>query len=201
MPKQQSISGQKFAGKIFPEISQLCHEFYFLICQNIIHVWILFRALSQILPRCLSRVGKKISAQNPCSMASIAANILSDCSLCYVSIFKTNNCCLQIFIKAHSHRAKAKFILWSSLLSLPFSLELNRLLWYVHGKQECIPVGCVPPTSVAISPACTPSCHICPLPCIPPAMHATSATYDSLPHMLPSFAMHATPHEQNHRQV
>ena len=43
-----------------------------------------------------------------------------------------------------------------------------------HEQQECSPVGCVLPASVAISPACTTPCHthipatIAPLPCIPP---------------------------------
>ena len=55
-------------------------------------------------------------------------------------------------------------------------------------KQECIPVGCILITSVAIScihaplpsmpplphmpPCCAHPCHTCPLPCTSPAMHA-----------------------------
>ena len=55
-------------------------------------------------------------------------------------------------------------------------------------KKECIPVGSIPPVSVAVSPAThtihahphhthpntmhAPPCHTCPLPCMPPAMDA-----------------------------
>ena len=54
-------------------------------------------------------------------------------------------------------------------------------------RQECIPVGCVPPAAIAIFPATHTPCHTCspamhaphhtcplpcmPLPCTPPAMH------------------------------
>ena len=60
------------------------------------------------------------------------------------------------------------------------SVKLNKSM-----EQECIPVGCILPASVAISLACMPSvthatchacqllymptpCQICPLPCMPP---------------------------------
>ena len=48
-------------------------------------------------------------------------------------------------------------------------------------KQECIPVGCVLPAAVAISPAThTPLCHACPpSPCMPPSPN------------MPPFTMHA----------
>ena len=53
-------------------------------------------------------------------------------------------------------------------------------------KQECIPVGCVPPTAVAISPAMHAPphchCHTC-----PPAMHTSPA-------MPAPFAMHTPCH-------
>ena len=54
-------------------------------------------------------------------------------------------------------------------------------------KHECIPVGCIPPKvsrgicrergGGVLCQACppathTPPCHTCPLPCMPPAMHA-----------------------------
>ena len=61
----------------------------------------------------------------------------------------------------------------------------------LFSKQECIPVGCVPPAEMAFSlathapwprtppcHACSPAthapCHACPLPHMPPAMHASS---------------------------
>ena len=31
-----------------------------------------------------------------------------------------------------------------------------------NDKQECIPVGCVPPAAVAVSPAMHTPCHTCP---------------------------------------
>ena len=61
-------------------------------------------------------------------------------------------------------------------------------------KQECIPIGCIPPVAVAVSPAthapprppCTPPCHTCPLLCMRPVMHAP------LPHHAHSLpCMHA----------
>ena len=58
-------------------------------------------------------------------------------------------------------------------------------------KQECIPVGCIPPAAVAISPAMhgptrhTPTMHA--PPCTPLTMHAPHHAYP-LPHMPP--AMH-----------
>ena len=52
-------------------------------------------------------------------------------------------------------------------------------------KQECIPVGCVPPTAVAVSPATHhappithTSRHAHPLPCMPPAMHTPPTRVD-----------------------
>ena len=64
--------------------------------------------------------------------------------------------------------------------------------------QECIPVGCVPPASVAVSPATHPRNHTCPPchvhthttpppPCLPLAMHAPPPlpSTPSLPHMPP----------------
>ena len=50
-------------------------------------------------------------------------------------------------------------------------------------KQECIPVGCVPPTAIAVFPAMHAPCHACPprhthpLLCMPPTMHAPPATH------------------------
>ena len=55
-------------------------------------------------------------------------------------------------------------------------------------KQECIPVGCVPPTAVAVSPAT----HHAPLSRIPPATHAP------LPCMPPC---HARPHPCGQRDT
>ena len=50
-------------------------------------------------------------------------------------------------------------------------------------KQECIPIGCIPPIAVAVSPAthappppCTPPCHTCPLLCMPPTARAPPRT-------------------------
>ena len=75
-------------------------------------------------------------------------------------------------------------------------------------KQECIPVGCVPPTvSHSIcrerggggvyarhAPCHThPSCHTCPLPCMSPAMYAP-ATYAHLPCMPPFHTRHPAMH-------
>ena len=78
-------------------------------------------------------------------------------------------------------------------------------------KQECIPVGCVPPAAVAVSPAMYAPCHACP-PChtcplchahlpamhVPLTMHASFspdtplfATHAPFHHACPSFAMHA----------
>ena len=51
-------------------------------------------------------------------------------------------------------------------------------------KQECIPVGCVPPAAMAVYPAT----HI-PLPCSPPAIHAPLPRMSSAMHAL--LAMHA----------
>ena len=73
-------------------------------------------------------------------------------------------------------------------------------------KQECIPVGCVPPAAVAVSPAMYAPCHACPpathvpfamhtfLPCMfpSPCMPPFHQTHPSLPHM-PPFTMHAPP--------
>ena len=70
-------------------------------------------------------------------------------------------------------------------------------------EQECIPVGCVPPAAIAVSPATHAPCHACspatyspptmhaPLPCMSPC-HACPLPWmppcDSLPlpHMSPS---------------
>ena len=68
--------------------------------------------------------------------------------------------------------------------------------------QECIPVECVPSAAVAISLAmhapampapchAHPSCHTCPLPCMPP-YHACPHQAQPLPCMPP--AMHALGH-------
>ena len=68
-------------------------------------------------------------------------------------------------------------------------------------KQECIPVGCIPPAAVATSPAKhIPLHHECvPLPCMPPLPHTHPFTTHAplgqacpppLPCM-PPFAMHA----------
>ena len=56
--------------------------------------------------------------------------------------------------------------------------------------QECIQVGCVPPTSVAVSPAMHAPCHACPpvthVPCHANPCHAyPSVTHALLPCMLP----------------
>ena len=80
-------------------------------------------------------------------------------------------------------------------------------------SQECIPVGCVLPASVVVSPACMPPtmhalCHACPLPCTPlhhtcshhicplhhicPPYHACPLAIYPLPHMPP--AMHTLCH-------
>ena len=70
-------------------------------------------------------------------------------------------------------------------------------------QQECIPVGCVPSTAVAISPAThTPyhaPLHTHHLPCTPPAMHTPChaclpATHVSQPHMPPCHACLPTTH-------
>ena len=63
--------------------------------------------------------------------------------------------------------------------------------------QECIPVGCITSTAVAVSPAKhTPlPCHACPpprtplLPCTPPATHASPAMHAPAMHA----PCHATP--------
>ena len=58
------------------------------------------------------------------------------------------------------------------------------VLWFdLKIKKECIPVGCVPPAAMVISPAT----HTSPLPCMPPAMHAAPPTMQTPP------AMHASP--------
>ena len=77
-------------------------------------------------------------------------------------------------------------------------------------EQECIPVGCILHAAVAISPSMhaptTPAmhttCHACPLPCTPPAMHAplprTPPTMHTTCHACPlpctPPAMHTTCH-------
>ena len=62
-------------------------------------------------------------------------------------------------------------------------------------KQECIPVGCVPSTAVAVPPAThAPLPHIAPLPCMsppctPPPTHAPPpAMHAPLPHTHPCHA-------------
>ena len=63
-------------------------------------------------------------------------------------------------------------------------------------QQECIPVVCVLPTSVAISPAHIPPTTHAPLPCTPPAMHIPCHTYPHPCHACPLSHMphcHACP--------
>ena len=81
----------------------------------------------------------------------------------------------------------------------------NSLLRFkISCKKEYIPVGCVPSTAVAVSPAMHAPCHTCPPPC-----HTCHAMHASVPHippphppLLPSmppftthapFTMHACP--------
>ena len=62
-------------------------------------------------------------------------------------------------------------------------------------KQECIPVGCVPPASVAASPARTPPARHAP-PHMPPLCHAHHPLHHTCPSPLPCippFATHALP--------
>ena len=77
-------------------------------------------------------------------------------------------------------------------------------------KQECIPVGCILPATVAICPATdTHLHHTClPSPCMPPLYHACppSPRMPPLPHTPPSPCMtplcHAHPPcEQNNRRL
>ena len=82
--------------------------------------------------------------------------------------------------------------------------EEDQIIKDKHQRQECIPVGCVPPAAVAVSPAmhapphtnplamhtCPPAMHTpnhaCLRPCMPPTMHgpdhADPHAYP-LPHM------------------
>ena len=79
------------------------------------------------------------------------------------------------------------------------------LLWHHSKEQECIPVGCVPPAAMAVSPATHVPCHAClPAKHVPPAMHAPllctppchtppyhahpPAMHAPLPHMPPGHA-------------
>ena len=52
------------------------------------------------------------------------------------------------------------------------------ILWVIILQQECIPVWCIPPASVAVSPMCTPPCT--PLP------HTPTTTHAPLPHTPPA---------------
>ena len=82
------------------------------------------------------------------------------------------------------------------LLFLTCRSNILHIWHWNHHKQECIPVGCVPPAAIAIflphlPPAThTPAMHI-PLPCTPPATHAPPchahppAMHIPLPCMLP----------------
>ena len=68
--------------------------------------------------------------------------------------------------------------------------------WFMKNNQhECILVGCVPPASVAVSPAQMhppPPRHACPLPCTPlPCMPPTTHTH---PAMHAPFTTYAPPH-------
>ena len=70
--------------------------------------------------------------------------------------------------------------------------------------QECIPVGCVPPTAIPFllpctplamhspPPPCMPSCHACPLPCMPPCHSCTPSHAHPLPCMPPASMPPAT---------
>ena len=59
---------------------------------------------------------------------------------------------------------------------------------FIYLKQECIPVGCVPSTAVAVSPAthARPAMHAphhtCPLTCLSLAMHAAPLLTEFLTH-------------------
>ena len=74
-------------------------------------------------------------------------------------------------------------------------------------KRECIPVGCVPPTAMAVSPAMHAPYHArhhptmhAPLPCMPPAIHAPPC-HACPPAMYPSCHTRPPPPEQNHRRL
>ena len=66
--------------------------------------------------------------------------------------------------------------------------------WHTPVKQECIPVGCIPSTAVAVSPATHASlchacpCHVHPLPCMPPLPCMLPLSH------MPHFAMHTQLH-------
>ena len=98
---------------------------------------------------------------------------------------------------------------WRSLLSLSEKIrigldrtleKITPKLWY---KQECIPVGCVPSTAVAVSPA---SCHA--HPCLPPTLQRTPPCHTHPHTCLPDMhahpdmhlppTMHTPTREQNH---
>ena len=69
--------------------------------------------------------------------------------------FVSHSRCLKIVIRVLQNRNTKLLVLFKV---------------FIETKQECTPVGCVPSTSVAISPTCMPPamhnpCHTCPLPC------------------------------------
>ena len=69
---------------------------------------------------------------------------------------------------------------------------------FIETKQECIKVGCVPSTSVAISPTCMPPCHAHPLPCTTPTTHALPHHAHPLACILP--VMHTPPGQTDVRE-
>ena len=82
--------------------------------------------------------------------------------------------------------------IWLQLRSFAWlRCKSPRIYWYVKvctvifkEQQECIPVGCVPSTAVAISPAMytCPPCHARPLSHMPPSAMHVSAMHTSIMH-------------------
>ena len=126
-------------------------------------------------------------------MSSVAESIETIRSTCKIHYHSYTSCESMAFQVGIEPATKLHFLI-DKLSNLTlckvqqnmanFDLKTQLQSFYdFNFKQECIPVGCVPPAAVTVS------CHACPLSCMPCATHAPHA--HPLPCMPP--ATHAPP--------